>query len=239
MRTLLLLFVILFVCSCEKETSFDDIITKIELSKNELVANGLDTLSIKISFSDDAILDKTKLSISASNGVFTDSMKDIIELSPKQDALGRVFAEAVLQSTTKVSNHDLKFELLPFEKSMQVVSVRSEPSSIKLISNSFSVGNNFTSEVLLEGAITNSNGQKVSDGVRVEFFDEYIDGTEVNGLFRNSKLMSGGDSKVSSIYTPGVIEADQNIIIKAIIVDGSGNPIGIEDSVEIFVKLED
>jgi len=241
--TTLLYCTSLFFMSCEADKIVvDDIISRVTFSKTELVANGSDTSTITVYFRKEISKDKVMLDVEVDNGVFIESEEggnSLKDISPERNIDNELFVEINLKSTTINAPHNIEFKVGQFTKNENVQSSKSTPASISITSSSFSVQNNFESEIELEGIILNENGAKVSNGTKVIFSDFYADGSPVNGSFRNIKNTSNSESKVSALYSPGIIVPNQFITLMVTVLDENNSSTNIQASIEIYVNEGD
>ncbi|WP_299681407.1 hypothetical protein [uncultured Tenacibaculum sp.] len=107
-------------------------------------------------------------------------------------------------------------------------------SDISILKSANSAEVNYIGEVKFEGILVNSKGNKVSQGVKDRFKDFLSDGSMAGGAFRSEFLTSNMESKVSVVYSPGVISPNQFITIVVEVLDENSNPIGISSSTQIF-----
>ncbi len=236
LKKIVLLVALTILFSCEQEVSETDLIKNIEFSKTELIANGSDVTSIKVFFNEESNIELISLKIETDNGVFLESQDNEIELIPKENLEGEIFAEVNLVSSSVNTDYNLTFEVDKYFYYENLTSINSEPSSISISSSAFSVYNNFDSEITLEAVLSNENYGGVSSGVKVRFTDTFSDGTPVNGSFRSQSLTSNSQSKVSTIYSPGTIDPDQYINLTVEVLDDDENPIGISDIIDVYVN---
>lgn len=224
-----------FLACSEQVVNEDDLVSNISISKTELLANGADVSTVKVFFNKDAKVSLIKLEVEVNNGTIIENGTKKIELVPEENLEGEISAEFNLRSSTIVADHVIDFKVDKYLLERTIVSNRSNPASVAISSSAFSVQNNFDSEITLEALLSNENGGKVSNGIKARFVDTFLDGTPVNGRFRQESLSSNSDSKVSAVYSPGLIEPNQNIMVTVELLDDSGNPIGISGSIEIYV----
>ncbi|MGW9687133.1 hypothetical protein [Flagellimonas sp. 2504JD1-5] len=230
-------YVFLFMVSCEADpVNFEgDIISSIDIDKSSLVADGTDNTNIKVNFNKEVDVSRIKLQVKVNNGVFSESDSQTIELTPIADLEKAISAEFTLKSTTSNVDHELEFKIDPYITNRKITSVKSEPHSIKLVADSFKVGTNFSSEIKLEATILNESRKNVSSGAKVKITDLFENGNPANGLFREENLSTKSDSKISAIYSPGFISANQKIILTVDVIDENENELGISDTIEVTV----
>lgn len=235
LKKILVFIAVIVFFSCEQDVLETDLIQNIEFSKTTLVANGSDVANIKIFFNKAANIDLIKLKIETTNGTFLSNLKNTIEITPKENIEGEIFAEVNLVSSSIHTDYNITFEISKYFLYRNVTSTASEPTTIALSSNSFSVHNNFNGEINLEALLSNDSFGKVSNGYQVKFTDTFIDGSPVNGSFRAQNLTSNSESKVSTIYSPGTISANQYIYLTVEILDNNDDSTGISDTLKIYV----
>ncbi|MEO9966945.1 MAG: hypothetical protein ABJF11_14200 [Reichenbachiella sp.] len=178
----------------------------------------------------------------ADRGSFVENGEDEITKKAEVNVQDQVIAEVdfLLPTTPGDLNIYAQIELEDkrgrFVETLALNLTSSEPYSIKLTANSFSVENNYGNEIEISGVVANSAGNKVSEGVLVELEDTDASNVKLSGEFRDESLKTGSSSQISAKYTPGKITADQYIYVKAYVMHESGSRTSIKDSVRIYVK---
>lgn len=234
-RDFIILILSLIFFSCEKEVLLTDIITEVVVSPSELTANGSDIANIKVVFNEDADLNKAIINCNINNGVIVESDKKSHTINAVQNLNDSIFAEFNILSSTNPTDIVINIKVDKYKEVLTIPVKLSQPHSIKLKADAFSVKRAYEGEINLEAYIANINNKKVSDGVKVAFFDYHLNNTPVDGSFRETHLTSI-DSKVSAIYSPGLVDSGQYIILKADILNENDQSIGINDSILIYVK---
>lgn len=224
-------------CSSDDEVNIADLVDRVLISTrgDSLIADGSDLLAGLVVFNEDAVLDKIDAKISLMNASFESGSNDELKLTPEQLPSGRIVAEFEAIATTIPGRVGVTLNVNGFTFRESTTSIPSNPASISLSASASSALNNFIGEVTLEGNIRNENGRKVSNGIQVKFTDLLSDGSSAAGAFRLEQLVTGSESKVSAIYSPGLIAPDQFVTIIAELFDRDGDPLGIVSEVEIYV----
>lgn len=236
-----------FIFSCSKQNvEFKDLISDIQfIPEKQLIANGQDAVLVRVFFNKESVIENINGTVTVSNAIIQESGSNELKLSPTRDLADpalkdEVIVEFFVKSTTLHADHRLNFNVNMFENNSTVIpSIRSVPSSVSLSINSFSIEQNYGSEVTLSATVLNSEGKKVSNGAKARFRDVFEDGTPVNGRFREERLSSNNESVVSAIYSLGLVEINQEITIIVELLDDEENLLGISDSKRIIVTTND
>lgn len=233
-----MLTLLILSCTSEEEVNFDDLVEDVLLSSrgNTLIADGADVLAGLVVFKEDAVIEKINAKVTLLNATFESSEVDELTLTPEQLPSGAIVADFKAITTTIPGRVRVLVNVNGYtNRDSTWVARPSQPASISLASSASSALNDFLGEVTLEGNIRNENGRKVSNGIQVKFTDILSDGSPAEGVFRAESLVTGPESKVSAIYSPGLIEPDQFVTIIAELFDRDGAPLGITSEVEIYV----
>lgn len=236
--TIIILFSSMVYSCKDEQLTIESMITDLEISPQEIYADTKTEITVKAILN--SKLDKRNVIFKTSNGVFSKNNENeiIVEAS---------FSDSILSATTVIkplaNPTDLKIsaqieltdlkDVFVKEKTVSVLS--SEPSSIKIFSNSFSVENSFGNEIEITGILRNNNGKGVSQGHNVEIkcFDNNYN--EFQGYFRNSNLSSNSNSEISTTYSPGLVEPNQFIYLIATVIDKNQNNTNIKDTIKVYI----
>jgi len=237
-KAFILILTLILLISCSKEeVTFDDLVEHVFFpSVIDFKADGKSTIEVDVRFTKDAELSKIKATAKLNKlfAIHKDESSEEISLSPEIDVNGRIRGEFTIVSTTRPGNFLVELEVNQYRKFYKLESSISLPESITLSASSNFVQSNYQGEVIIEGQILNSEGEKASQGVKVEVIDLLDDGTSASGIFRSEQLSSNSDSKVSMVYTPGFLSSNQFVTIHVELIDIDGNLLGISDSIQIF-----
>lgn len=237
------ILITLFIASCGKEEIVaDNIFVALTPSQNEVTADGSSTITIKAFLHPDGDESLRTINFKVDKGVFVESGTNELTKAAEINPADSVEAEVVLRApsspgtitvSAQVVLKDLKDRYI---KTTTIQANESVVSTLDLTSSSISVVNNFGSEVTITGSLKNSAGANASSGVTVIMYDTDASNNLLSGNFRNQVYTSGGDSKVSVLYSPGSIASDQFVYVKAEVIDENMNPVGIKDSVRLYVR---
>ncbi|MGJ8665170.1 MAG: hypothetical protein ACSHW7_02290 [Patiriisocius sp.] len=232
-------FVVISLLSClPEEVQFDDLVESISFPQaGKFIADGESSIKVEVRFKEDVDISDIK-AVAIVDPIYmshADSEDEEYTLEPEVFGNGRVRSEFTVISTTRAGKFNIRFDVNQFQRIYPLESFISIPHSIIISKSSNSVQSGFIGEVTIEGLILNEFGRKASQGVKVKFTDVLSDGSPAGGIFRAENLVSNSDSKVSTIYSPGIISEDQFITIKVEVLDNNGNLTGINNSTEIFV----
>lgn len=228
------LVMIVFVIACSTETvQFNDlaIVTK---NKEAIKADGFDTAIFIVTFNTESDIKLINAQAQIVNGRFVDSDSNELKIQPIKDPDGIIVARIGVISTTIVDSLKVIFNVNEFKTISKLSSIKSVPATIDLQASAFSVANSFDSEIEVTGTISNSEGKKASDGYRVIINDTFENGMAVNGLFRETSLVTN-NGQVSFIYSPGPVNPDQFINLTVTILDEGGSTIGVANQIKIYV----
>ncbi|MCD2258839.1 hypothetical protein [Psychroserpens luteolus] len=232
------LLAIIFVYACSTETvRFNDlaIVTK---NKEVIKADGFDSAVFTVRFNAGSDINLINANAQIINGRFIDSNTNELEIQPVKDPDGVIRANIGVISTTIVDSLKVIFNINEFKTISKLSSIKSVPATISLQASAFSVANSFESEIEITGTILNSEGKKASNGYQIIISDTFENGIAVNGLFRDTSLVTN-NGQISFIYSPGPVNPDQFINLTATIIDDEGLPIGITNQIQIYVTNND
>lgn len=237
MKKLLLLSFLttLLSCSNDEPTNFDDLVSDVILTGvQNFIADGSSKIQGEINFNPDASITDIDAKIILTNATFENSTESTLSLTPEILPNGRVRAEFTIVSTTRAGDYSIEVNINQYRRKFNLEAGVSSPEAISLTKSANSVEVNFVGEVTFEGTLKNFENRKVSQGVKVRFSDFLSNGNPAEGIYRAESLISNSDSKVSVVYSPGVITPNQFITIIVEILDENNNSIGISSSTEIF-----
>jgi len=238
-KTITLLSFSLLLCTCgDDDISLDEVLT-IE-GPNQVVGDGSSVSTFKVENTD---VNFREIELVAEAGSFINASDNPLKITVTAERVnGLLFAEAQwkvpaqpgLVKITAEPNVSEIGGLFLASKSIMVDS--SVVNTIILKASSFSVPVNFSGEITLTGELKNNMGKGVSLGTSViieDFLEDLV--TPVGGRFRNLELSSDANSSVSAIYTPGNIEANQDIFFVATVQNQDGSKSGIADTLKIHL----
>lgn len=232
------LVMIVFVFGCSTESiQFNDlaIVTK---NKEAIKADGFDTAVFSLKFNAESDIELINAKAQIINGRFIDSDSNELKIQPVKDPDGIIRANIGVISTTIVDSLKVVFNVNEFKFLSKLSSIKSVPATINLQASAFSVANSFDSEIVVTGTILNSEGKKASNGYRVIINDTFENGMVVNGLFRETSLVTN-NGQVSFIYSPGPVNPDQFINLTVTILDERGSTIGVTNQIKIYITNND
>lgn len=231
MRYPILLILALILVSCYPKNNIEpeEIIDFTIFPSDNVLADGTSKHKIKIIMDEDTDIMFRTLNFKCTSGSFVGSSVDKpMELETKAKFFNNeIFAEvewvpSTTPETVTISCDPViedKQGLFVVERSF--TTTKSEVATLELSINSFSVHNNFDSEVGITGLLKNSMKGGVSSGVIVRLKDIYITNqSDVGGRYREESLVSGSSSSISAIYTPGNVTAGQDIYIIGTVMNG-------------------
>ncbi|MEL6811544.1 MAG: hypothetical protein AAFP76_09435 [Bacteroidota bacterium] len=225
--------------SCTKsEIKFSDLAEPIDFSKTTVIANGSDVVTGVVTFNEDADISKISAKLTGSNITISGAENNEKTLSPVRTSEGKIEAEFSLTSTNTFGDASLELNVNEYKETYSFEVIKSTVNSISIEPSAFSMLNNFQSEITIEGLLLNEEGKKASRGVVVEILDKLSDGSPANGELRAKQLTSNGDSKISFIYSAGLIDPNQFVTIEAVVLDENGEPSNLNTSIEIFIRTE-
>jgi len=241
---LLILSVFIWISACgDLNNSLvpEDMILSVNLSETDgLLADGR-IIEVEAVIHPDAETDARKVLFTASGGSFKNAENGdlIVEAVMNSNVLT---AKAVFIAPLKEGEVSIFVQMdLPDQRGNYVVDKvlmfdRSNPNSISIDADAFSVYNGFDGQINIIGSLFNSEDNAVNYNTKVELLDLYLDNSPINGKFKDSILLSNTDSKISTSYSPGYITADQTIKIVANVLDENGTYIlGITDT--LFIEV--
>lgn len=241
-----IIIIIIFIClvGCERDEpiSFSEVAEVVlDTTNNKLsdfIADGTSKLDFAIKFNQDAKLEDINAKVNIVNASFDESEGSELILSPKSRQNGVISAEFTIVAPTKVDTIVVDVDINSFVFRRKFSPKISEPASLKLSKSANSVLTNYKGEVTIEGFLANAKGTKVSNGFKVVLSDFLNDGTPLNGSYRNEKLSSGSDSKISAIYTPPNVEPNQFFTIQADVLNAENQALGINSTIKIYLIQE-
>ncbi len=230
--------VIVLMFACTEETiRFNDLVS-ITKNKEALVADGSDTAELILKFNDDANIDLIDASAEIFNGRFIDSENSTLAIEPTKNPDGVITAKVIVASTTIADSLKIIFSVNEFNTPIALGSILSVPDTINLQASAFSVSNSFDSEIQIVGNVLNNLGKKASNGYQIIVNDTFQNGTPVNGLYRETSLITN-NGQISFIYSPGAVSPNQFINLEAIVLDQGGAPIGVANQIQIYITNND
>lgn len=222
--------------SCNtNEIEFVDLAT-VTLSKTTWQSNGSDLVTLTIEFTDEAVIDKIKAKAKLTNGTFVDSGNSEISFSPSLTPEKKIISVLDLKSSTNNTDSHIEININEFRMDTIIEATPSVPEFIEVTASSFFIENQFSDEITVTANLRNNNGQFVSQGVKVLLEDIFENGEFVEGRFRQEALISDSSSKISAIYSVGNVQANQDIYIRATVLDENGGLTQLKDSVQIFIN---
>jgi vesicle coat complex subunit len=229
---------IVVLSSCTETISTADQIQKINAPDN-LEADGTTVTSISADLNND--LDTRNVLFKADNGSFPDNKDADSIIAVAEKINGQLKAIARFKSPAATGNITLSAQVVvadykgQFVANKTITTTQSVAKKIELTANSFSVYNNFEGEITLTGNLSNENRKGVSKGYKVKFDDVDKDFKPMNGYFRNNALTSDASSKVSTIYSPGFVDADQSMLVIVTVLDDTGVKTTVADTLQIAI----
>lgn len=242
-KILYLAFFVTFSMCCKEEViTVDNIFDSLETDKINILADGTTTVLVTAVLNKNGDENLRTINFEADRGIFVETGKNQISKKAEVNTEEQVEAKVVLVAPTTTGPLEIRAQVeldnlkdRYIQKAIIDVS-ESMASDIQLTTSSFSVAVNFGSDIDITGVIKNSDGNQVSDGVEVRIYDTDVFNNPLSGSFRQKNLVTSGDSKISAIYSPGTISADQFVYVKAEVLDENKQGIGIRDSVRIYVR---
>lgn len=232
-----ILFIVTLIMSCTEEINLPDLAV-IRQSKEFILADGSDTVMFIVEFNDEANISKISASAEVINGSFVSNDSSKLTIVPVKDIKNKILARINVKSTTVLAPTKVFFNINEYRTSIELEAQKSEVKNITISASAFSVDNNFDDEIKLTAKLTNENGKKVSNGYKVIFEDKLEDGSNINGSYRDESLDSN-NGEVTTIYTPGIISASQNAILKVTVLDENGAKTSITDQIKLRITKKD
>lgn len=235
------LAIIVFIASCKKiDNEKIRFIESIKLSPKSVEADNSSLVNMEIRINKDADISKRKLLLETSAGTFLGTglkTATIDAVFEGGELIGRAKLKAPSSPGTMLVTvkPESRYRYNDFIVVDSVQALPSVVSSISVAASAFGVQTGFVGEVLITGTLKNSNGKNVSSGAKVAFSDFYLNGGPVSGRFRQMQTNSDENSKVTAYYSPGLIPPGTSINVRITVLDASGNPTLISNSVLLTV----
>ncbi|MEM8510198.1 MAG: hypothetical protein AAF717_20360 [Bacteroidota bacterium] len=228
-RLIFLISLMIISCYPENDIKPEEVIDFTIFPNDDILADGSTKHKIKVLMDEDADPMLRTLNFKCTSGSFVGSSSDKpMELETKAKFFNEeIFAEIEWIASTSPGEVIISCDPVIEDKQglflveRSLTTVKSEVATLELTVNAFSVHNNFDSEVTITGSLKNSAKGGVSSGVTVKLRDIYItDQSEVGGRYRAESLVSGSNSSISAIYTPGNVPSGQDIYIIGTVMNG-------------------
>lgn len=232
---------LLMLTSCQKDVEIEEILTRFDINKREIEADGQSTVELSVRLSEKSSSDRRKVIFSTSSGLFPGS-GDSKHTSTAAFEDGRLVAKASLRVGTQPGTIKISVQPeydSPIGEYMLLDSIVANPSvpySIKLEPSAFGIGANFINEISLTGNLKNQSDKFVSKGYKVQFEDFLADGSPANGRFRSLSDVTVDSSKVAAFYAAGNHPIGTQLIIRITVLDPNGEPLEISDSTSISIN---
>lgn len=221
--------------SCTDKVQFVDLVLSKKLSQTVVVADGKSATELELVLNRKADTDLSAVELELSKGTFESTGNDTYTFKPSRTKDGEIKAKANIISPLTPGKVLLYITVQGFKDSLEFEATRSISNSIDLQASSFSVQANFGNEIEITGTLRNLSGDKVSLGMEVVIKEFLENGSQFSGFRRKESLKSDKNSAVSIIYTPGNIEPNQTITLKAFVLSEDLDTTAINDELSIFV----
>ncbi|PWV55560.1 hypothetical protein [Chitinophaga sp. S165] len=232
---------IFLLAGCTKTPDIRSVITKLELSKRQLPADGQSSVELSVILDSKASSDRRSVIFSASAGSFS-SGNDKVTAKAEFDN-GVLVAKATLKApfepgTIMVTvQPEFDSPITEFVLTDSITATFSEAATITLNPSSFGIGSNHLNEIQLTARIRNIDKRNVSKGVNVLLEDSLVTGGPALGSFRDRQTMTADSSKVSAWYSAAMYPIGTAIRIRATVLDKDLQKTGISDAITITVNL--
>lgn len=227
--------------SCRKVSiETGDVISTMSLSPVTVDADGSSLVDVSVRLNSNSDPSRRKIVLETTAGLFTNvNLKTVTTeaLFESGELVARVKLRAPMSPGYMVvtAKPEIRNAYNDFIVKDSVQAKLSIPATISLSASAFGVQGGFLGEIQLTGLLRNGNGKNVSAGARVIFKDVFPGGGAVGGRFRQLQAASDENSKVSVYYSPGFLVPGTNINIVVTVLDSSGNPTAIQDTITITV----
>lgn len=217
---------------CENQTE-----PVIEISSNQILADGENEAKITVSIPGNASKDKRSISFKTSDGVFKESKSTTAVLEAVAVAGENCYFKSVatLVAPNSPGRITVTITINNETYTREIEALNSDAAKIKITLNSFSVKTGFGSDVNFTSRVSNIQNGNASSGYKVIFEDFYYNQKPVLGQFRELNTTTNELSKASGIYSPGFVPVDTFIYLKATLLDKTGTKTQIRDSVKLFI----
>jgi hypothetical protein len=212
------------------------------ISRDAALADGTTLIRVFCELNQESTKDRRDVRFSISTGQFTDT-KDTVKI-----------AKAIFQNDKLIAE---AFFLVPFSGERIIVAARpnlpdivhpnlvrydtvtlskSVPETLELKASASAIGSNFEDEVALTARLRNADKGNVSSGYKVVFEDSYKDGSDFNGVFRQTidQIPNGG--LASTNYAIGAAVIGTELKITCYLLDENGNKTDIKDFITLFIN---
>jgi hypothetical protein len=193
----------------------DNIITFTSRQIDTVRADGVSSSRIIVKISDKASQGRRKVIFKATSSFFLGGKGDSMIVEADPDSAFQAKAEL---ASLRVGTANVSAEIMGVEakEPRTVVFTKAYPNSISVSVDSFSIANNFKSEVLISVIMGARNGGKPSMNHPVKFFVSNASGSAV-GTFLNNRSSGSSDAegKVRIRYSAGELEQDGYLTITA------------------------
>ena len=235
---ILALFVCILNVNCgdlSEEISSSDLIDSVRFIEESLVADGISSGELRITLNEDANPALAVVNCTLSNGLFVSNQDSVIQLTASRME-NEIVATTRIRSTGNINDITINVAVNGFDHEEVIVPV--EPSmarSLMLSANSFTVRRGFTTFINVVGVLRADGNRNVSIGHRVEIGELLSDSMTISGRFMNERLTSNNVSQVSFSYSPGLVDANQDLLLVGHVIDVFGTRTSITDTLEIRI----
>ncbi len=225
--------------SCKKKpVSIDKVIESLKITPQQIDADGTSIAVIEVEINPKADATKRTVIFSATSGNFENGTNSTISEKAKFEnnkLIARVRYKATSKSGSVIitAKMDLPEQPTDYQKSDSLRLNDSKPDTIFLKASALGVMINFGNEITITGVLQNIKRKNVSAEKTVEIDDYYENGLPVNGSFREKQLTTTNNSTISFIYSPGFVQVNKKIWLKATLINEDGSPSKIKDSILI------
>ncbi|HVU98666.1 MAG TPA: hypothetical protein VHE34_25765 [Puia sp.] len=229
--------------SCQKHLNVKDVIS-IHAASNTPLADGSTQDLIYADLPVDALAAFRGVTFKASSGLFDNGADTMSVFANRTDVtVGKITAVVTWHASLRSGLDTLSASTSTVPQQTDYLYLTLAPSTastIQLTPSTYTVTNEFGAQVTISGRLRNSDGGMVSQGVKVQFSD-FADGTNspAGGSFISPVVTMDTGSIVSTVYFPPQLTDPTTgayIVIKATVLDASGNPTGTTVSIRIFVS---
>lgn len=222
--------------SCNKKdyiTPTGDLLYNLQISTHSGLADGSTPISVSVNINKLADPSRRNVLFAISTGNFTNGQNSILVVPADLNG-DSLTARASFTSPSNPGK--IIIRVMPniadsnkYELKDSVIFSASLPSKISLQTSSYGLRYNFQSEDTIIASVKNSQGQGVSNGIKVLFEDSLVSGPAALGKYRPSNIISTGSSRASTIYSNGTQPAGVFILIRGTVLDDLGQKTNMTD----------
>ncbi|MFA0964059.1 hypothetical protein AB9P05_19785 [Roseivirga sp. BDSF3-8] len=235
-KILVIYLLVVFGCK-DDEVKPTDIISRIEVANEGVLADGNTVIEIRAFMPEE--VDKRSIKFKVTKGKFLNSQTDTIVVRNAVIIDDELQALALYQVPSTAGDITVSAEpdIVDQEGRYLVYETftigKSEADKLSLESSSFSVNNNY-GEITISGSVKNSYGRNASNGISILLEDYDSTFSPLGGIFKN-QMLSVSSGTITTIYTPGKVDADQYIYIVGTVLNDVGQKTNKTDTIKVYV----